>query len=155
MIGCCLFLKCSLIEKLREFRINSISQYPSHWMPEFLFLCTWQVVPQLSLVMESSVLTKAGRDFLRKMVCAKFQKIPQDDEICFLGRPVDFVFCLMKQGRLSFSCSVELVRILFKREGMWSDGTSIGLEVNRPVLESGSCPELHTVMGLEGQLCDA
>lgn len=38
---------------------------------------------------------------------------------------------------------------------MWSNGTSIGLEVNRPVLESGSWPELHRVVGLEGQLRDA
>lgn len=61
----------------------------------------------------------------------------------------------MKQGRLCFSCSVELVQILFKREGMWSNGTSIGLEDNRLVLESGSWPELHVVVGLEGKLCDA
>lgn len=44
-----LLLKSSLIKRLREVRVNrmnSISQYPSHQIFEFLLWCAWQVFVQ-------------------------------------------------------------------------------------------------------------
>lgn len=54
----------------------------------------------------------------------------------------------MKQERFNFSCSVELVQILFKREEMWFDGNNIGLGIRTLVSTSLNGRS-------EGQLCDA